>query len=275
MTQLDEEIPGTPLAARAPVRPDCPTFAELGARPETVDALAAAGITRSFAIQEYALPIALRGSRHDRPGPDRYRQDPRLRHPPAGAGRRPGEGADGSAQALVVVPTRELGLQVARDIAAAGSTRGVRVLPIYGGVAYEPQIDALNEGVEIVVGTPGRLLDLAGRRASSSSCAWKAYGRWCSTRPTGCSTSASSTTSRRSWRCCRTERQTMLFSATMPDPIVTLARRFLRQPVTIHAGHAADRRVAADQAGRLPHPLAQQGGDRRPHPAGRRAAASR
>jgi superfamily II DNA/RNA helicase len=50
------------LAARAPVRPDSPTFAELGARPETVAALAAVGITRAFAIQEYALPIALRGA---------------------------------------------------------------------------------------------------------------------------------------------------------------------------------------------------------------------
>ena len=72
----------------------------------------------------------------------------------------PSEGADGQPQALIVVPTRELGLQVARDLAAAGSTRGVRVLPIYGGVAYEPQVEALKKGVEILVGTPGRLLDL-------------------------------------------------------------------------------------------------------------------
>ena len=63
----------------------------------------------------------------------------------------PGEGADGSVQALVVVPTRELGLQVARDIAAAGKTRGIRVLPVYGGVAYEPQVEALKRGVEIIV----------------------------------------------------------------------------------------------------------------------------
>src|SRR6185369_10303945 len=73
----------------------------------------------------------------------------------------PSEGASGLAQALVVVPTRELGLQVARDLAAAGKTRGVRVLPVYGGVAYEPQIEALKRGVEIIVGTPGRLLDLS------------------------------------------------------------------------------------------------------------------
>ena len=69
------------------------------------------------------------------------------------------------------------------------------------------------------------------------------------------------------------DRQTMLFSATMPDPIVTLARRFLRQPVTIHAEHD-ETRVAADQAGRLPHAPDEQGRGRRAHPAVRERAAS-
>src|SRR3954469_2710180 len=150
-----------PALSRAPVRPDSPTFAELGVRAETVEALAAAGITRAFAIQEYAIPIALRGT-------------DLIGQAPTGTGKTLGfgipllerllsldEGADGLAQALVVVPTRELCLQVARDIAAAGKTRRIRVLPIYGGVAYDPQTDALTKGVEIVVGTPGRLLDLA------------------------------------------------------------------------------------------------------------------
>src|ERR671927_744176 len=150
-----------PALTRAPVRPDSPTFAELGVRAEPVEAPAAAGITRAFAIQEYAVPIALRGT-------DLIGQAPTGTGKTLGFGlplldrvTAPAEGADGTPQALVVVPTRELGLQVARDIAAAGATRGVRVLPIYGGVAYEPQVDALKKGVEILVGTPGRLLDLA------------------------------------------------------------------------------------------------------------------
>ncbi len=177
MTQI-EEIPGTPLAARAPVRPDSPTFEELGARPETVAALAAAGITRAFAIQEYALPIGLRGT-------DMIGQAPTGTGKTLGFGVplldrliSPEEGADGLPQALVVVPTRELGLQVARDIAAAGSTRGVRVLPVYGGVAYEPQVEALKRGVEIIVGTPGRLLDLArpAKGRKEPSCAWTGCG---------------------------------------------------------------------------------------------------
>src|SRR5262245_5088483 len=156
-----EETPGAELAARAPVRPDSPTFAELGARAETVAALAAVGITRAFAIQEYALPIALRGT-------DLIGQAPTGTGKTLGFGVplldrviAPDEGATGSPQALVVVPTRELGLQVARDRLTAGRTRGIRVLPVYGGVAYEPQIEALTRGVEIIVGTPGRLLDLS------------------------------------------------------------------------------------------------------------------
>src|SRR5213075_3525747 len=106
----------------------------LGARPETVAALEAVGITHSFAIQEYAIPIALRGT-------DLIGQAPTGTGKTLGFGvplldrvTAPSEGADGTPQALVVVPTRELGLQVARDIAAAGSMRGIRVLPIYGGV---------------------------------------------------------------------------------------------------------------------------------------------
>ena len=67
-------------------------------------------------------------------------------------------------QALVVVPTRELCVQVAKDLADAGAHLGVRVIAIYGGRAYEPQLAALRKGVDVVVGTPGRLLDLAEQR---------------------------------------------------------------------------------------------------------------
>src|SRR5690606_30213330 len=161
MTEINTTHAGDDVTTQAPVRPDSPTFADLGARPETVEALAAIGITRAFAIQEYALPIALRGT-------------DLIGQAPTGTGKTlsfgvpllervvaPDEGADGSPQALVVVPTRELGLQVARDIQTAGATRGVRVLPVYGGVAYEPQVEAVRRGVEVIVGTPGRLLDLA------------------------------------------------------------------------------------------------------------------
>lgn len=109
-----------------PIRPDSPTFEELGARAETVAALAAVGFTQTFAIQEYALPIALRGT-------DLIGQAPtgtgktlafgvplleHLRAPADGVddaetGESAAGSTDGAPQALVVVPTRELGLQVA------------------------------------------------------------------------------------------------------------------------------------------------------------------
>ncbi|MPZ26359.1 MAG: DEAD/DEAH box helicase [Micromonosporaceae bacterium] len=218
-----------------PIRPDSPTFAALGARAETVDALTAAGITQAFAIQEYAIPIAMRGT-------------DLIGQAPTGTGKTLGFGVplleqvlapgepdqpDPDPQALVVVPTRELGLQVARDLAAAGATRGVRVLPIYGGVAYEPQIAALRRGVEILVGTPGRLLDLARQKhlrlRRVRALVLDEADRMLDL---GFLDDVEKILSMLPER-----RQTMLFSATMPEPIVTLARRFLHAPVTVHATH--------------------------------------
>jgi superfamily II DNA/RNA helicase len=232
----DESHSAGPEAAtprRKPVRPDSPTFADLGARPETVEALAAVGITQAFAIQEYALPIAMRGS-------DLIGQAPTGTGKTLGFGvpllqqvRNRDEGADGTPQALVVVPTRELGLQVAKDLATAGATRQVRVLPIYGGVAYEPQIEALRQGVEILVGTPGRLLDLARqRRLKLGSIRALVLDEADRMLDLGFLEDVE-----RILAMLPEQRQTMLFSATMPDPIVALARRFLRAPVTVHATH--------------------------------------
>ncbi|MFF5080314.1 DEAD/DEAH box helicase [Actinoplanes sp. NPDC000266] len=237
MTDIESTEPAlVPVTDRAPVRVDSPTFAELGVRAETVEALAKAGITRAFAIQEYALPIALRGT-------DLIGQAPTGTGKTLGFGlpilermTAPSEGADGKPQALVVVPTRELGLQVARDLAAAGSTRGVRVLPIYGGVAYEPQVEALKKGVEILVGTPGRLLDLAKQKqlklTSIKALVLDEADRMLDL--------GFLEDVEKILAMLPEQRQTMLFSATMPDPIVALSRRFLHHPVTIHAGHTAD-----------------------------------
>ncbi|XNL27474.1 DEAD/DEAH box helicase [Longispora sp. K20-0274] len=210
-----------------------PTFAELGVRAETVESLAAVGITRAFAIQEYALPIAMRGGDV-------------IGQAPTGTGKTLGfgipilertlsesEGADGAPQALIVVPTRELNVQVARDLAAAGKVRGIRVLAVYGGVAYEPQVDALAKGVDIVVGTPGRLMDLAKQKKLNlgkvRSLVLDEADRMLDLGFLEDVTKILAMLPE--------QRQTMLFSATMPDPIVALSRRFLKNPVTIHAGH--------------------------------------
>ncbi|MEU4239563.1 DEAD/DEAH box helicase [Actinoplanes sp. NPDC026619] len=237
MTDIENSEPAlVPVINRAPVRPDSPTFAELGVRAETVEALATAGITRAFAIQEYALPIALRGT-------DLIGQAPTGTGKTLGFGLpllervlAPSEGADGKPQALIVVPTRELGLQVARDLAAAGSTRGVRVLPIYGGVAYEPQVDVLKKGVEILVGTPGRLLDLAKQKQLNL----KSIKALVLDEADRMLDLGFLDDVEKILAMLPDQRQTMLFSATMPDPIVALSRRFLHNPVTIHAGHTSE-----------------------------------
>ncbi|MEV6366747.1 DEAD/DEAH box helicase [Micromonospora musae] len=234
MSEFTQDSTGSRVPT--PTTPAAPTFAELGARQETVDALAAGGITNAFAIQQYALPIAMRGT-------DLIGQAPTGTGKTLGFGVpllervfAPGEGGDGTPQALVVVPTRELGLQVAKDLAMAGSTRGVRVLPIYGGVAYEPQIETLRKGVEILVGTPGRLLDLAKQK----------HLRLDRVRALVLDEADRMLDLgflddvEKILAMLPDDRQTMLFSATMPDPIVTLSRRFLRHPVTIHAGHTAE-----------------------------------
>src|SRR5688572_17865906 len=70
-------------------------------------------------------------------------------------------------QALILAPTRELAIQVSREITAIGKHKGVVVEPIYGGAPIGKQINALREGVHIVVGTPGRVLDHIGRRTLS------------------------------------------------------------------------------------------------------------
>jgi superfamily II DNA/RNA helicase len=235
MTELMQPA-GDALVPDAPTRSDSPTFAELGARPETVEALAAAGIDHAFAIQEYAIPIAMRGT-------DLIGQAPTGTGKTLGFGVpllervfAPGEGSDGVPQALVVVPTRELGLQVAKDLAAAGRTRGIRVLPIYGGVAYEPQIDALKSGVEILVGTPGRLLDLAKQKQLRLD---RVHALVLDEADRMLDLGFLDDVEK-ILAMLPDDRQTMLFSATMPDPIVALSRRFLRHPVTIHAGHTAE-----------------------------------
>ncbi len=223
----------TTTPTHTPTRPDAPTFADLGVRPETVAALAEVGITQAFAIQEYALPIALRGADLIGQAPTGTGKTLAFGIPLLERVLAPGEGGDGTPQALVVVPTRELGLQVAKDLATAGGTRGVRVLPIYGGVPYEPQVESLRQGVEILVGTPGRLLDLA-RQGHLRLDRVRALVLDEADRmlDLGFLDDVESILSM-----LPDARQTMLFSATMPEPIVALSRRFLRSPVTVHAGH--------------------------------------
>ncbi|WP_369821665.1 DEAD/DEAH box helicase [Pseudonocardia sp. EC080610-09] len=223
-----------------------PTFAELGVRPEIVSALAENDIVRTFAIQELTLPLALDGEDvigQARTGtgktlgfgvPMLQRITPPGEQPAATA---EGEAADRTKdvpQALVVVPTRELCVQVARDIAAAGKNLGVRVVAIYGGRAYEPQLEALRKGVDVIVGTPGRLLDLAEQRhLVLGRVKALVLDEADEMLDLGFLPDVE-----RILRMLPEQRHTMLFSATMPGPIVQLSRAFLTRPTHIRAEEA-------------------------------------
>ncbi|NEK85336.1 DEAD/DEAH box helicase [Blastococcus saxobsidens] len=206
-------------------------FSDFDVHPDIVAALAEAGIHRTFAIQELTLPLALAGN--DLIGQARTGTGKTLGFgvPMLQRVTPPAEGGDGVPQALVVVPTRELCVQVARDLGAAGTKRGIRVQAIYGGRAFEPQIESLRTGVEVVVGTPGRLLDLA-QRGDLILGKVKALvlDEADEMLDLGFLPDIE-----RILAMVPEKRQTMLFSATMPGPIVTLSRTFMTQPTHIRA----------------------------------------
>ncbi len=130
----------------------------------------------------------------------------------------------------MVVPTRELAIQVAEDMRTAAANTDVNVVTLYGGRAYEPQIEALAT-VDVVVGTPGRLLDLARQRQLDLSVVdVLVLDEADRMLDLGFLPDVEAIL-----RLTPAHRQTMLFSATMPSEIVTLARRHLYRPTHIRA----------------------------------------
>ncbi|WP_223837864.1 DEAD/DEAH box helicase [Streptomyces venezuelae] len=147
------------------------------------------------------------------------------------AGRAKPEQLTDAPQALVVVPTRELCTQVTNDLLTAGKVRNVRVLAIYGGRAYEPQVEALKKGVDVIVGTPGRLLDLAGqRKLDLSHVKALVLDEADEMLDLGFLPDVEKIIN-----FLPPKRQTMLFSATMPGAVIGLARRYMSQPTHIRA----------------------------------------
>ncbi|WKR22332.1 DEAD/DEAH box helicase [Actinomyces israelii] len=218
------------------------TFADLGVEPELCQALAEHGITRPFPIQALALPVALEGQDiigqaktgtgktlgfalpllMDTlgPGEEGWEEDP----------------ASGSPQALIVLPTRELAKQVAEELSMAAARRTVRIVQVYGGRAYEPQIEALQRGAEVVVGTPGRLIDLMDRGVLDlTHVTTVVLDEADEMLDLGFLPDVEKILART-----RTDRQTMLFSATMPGAVVALARRYMTKPTHIRAQDPGD-----------------------------------
>jgi superfamily II DNA/RNA helicase len=205
------------------------TFIELGVSEEVAETLASHGIVSPFPIQTLAIPLAMKG--HDLIGQARTGTGKTMAFTlPLLHTVTPGQ-ADGKPQALVVVPTRELASQVARDVELAVGPRAMRVMVIYGGRAYEPQLEALRRGVDIVVGTPGRLLDLAKQKALDlSGIKSLVLDEADEMLDLGFLPDVERIVSQ-----LPAARQTMLFSATMPGAVVTLARRYLRHPTHVRA----------------------------------------
>ncbi|MEV2244090.1 DEAD/DEAH box helicase [Streptomyces sp. NPDC049970] len=193
-----------------------------------------------FPIQEMTLPVALSGS--DVIGQAKTGTGKTLGFGlpllervtvPADveAGRAAPDKLTDAPQALIVVPTRELCQQVTNDLLTAGKVRNVRVLAIYGGRAYEPQVEALKKGVDVVVGTPGRLLDLAGqRKLDLSHIRVLVLDEADEMLDLGFLPDVE-----RILTMLPAKRQTMLFSATMPGAVISLARRYMSQPTHINA----------------------------------------
>ncbi|WP_322759615.1 DEAD/DEAH box helicase [Frankia sp. Cr2] len=217
-------------------------FADLGVREEIVEALRDQGIISPFPIQELTLPLALAGS--DLIGQARTGTGKTLAFaiPLVQTVTNRSEGAAGRPQALVVVPTRELCVQVATDIGRAGARRGLRVLSVYGGRAYEPQLADLRSGVDIVVGTPGRLLDLARQNALVlTAVRMLVLDEADEMLDLGFLPDVERILAQ-----IPDIRQTLLFSATMPGPVVSLARRFMRRPVHVTAERPDEGRTVPD-----------------------------
>ncbi|GAA5087499.1 DEAD/DEAH box helicase [Nocardia iowensis] len=242
-----EQEPGvaeTLLTAELDATHTAPTFAELGVRDEIVRALNEIGIERTFAIQELTLPLALAGE--DLIGQARTGMGktfgfgvPLLhRIATADTGTTP---LDGTPRALIIVPTRELCIQVTSDLENAGKylknhQGALKVASIYGGRPYESQIAALRNGVDVVVGTPGRLLDLA----NQNHLILGKIGVLVLDEADEMLDLGFLPDIERILTMVPDKRQTMLFSATMPGPIITLARTFLSRPTHIRAEEPHD-----------------------------------
>ena len=215
------------------------TFKDLGIDSDISEALEARGITSPFPIQEQAIPLALTG------------QDI-IGQAKTGTGKTLGFGLpliqslgkdpSHGAKALVVVPTRELAIQVAEDLKLACSNRSTTVAAIYGGKAYEGQVAEIDAGAQIIVGTPGRLIDLSKqKKLDLTSIQFMVLDEADEMLDLGFLPDVE-----RLFAYTPENRQTMLFSATMPGAIVSLARKYQNKPVHIRVNDPDEGLTKAD-----------------------------
>lgn len=200
------------------------TFAELGIAPDLIQVLNDTGITDPFPVQTLTIPDALAG--RDVTGKAQTGSGktlafglPMIERTTTARPRRP--------HALVIVPTRELANQVAEELTPLAAARGLWLSAIYGGVSMPMQIQALREGVDIVIATPGRLNDLVERREISlRSVSFIVIDEADLMADMGFLPQVE-----RILRQTRGNPQTLLFSATLDGAVGTLVDRYQHDPV--------------------------------------------
>ena len=197
-------------------------FSQLNLKPELLQAISDEGYTEPTSIQEEIIPLMLAnrdviGQAQTGTGKTAAFALPMLQN------LEPGQG---HVQGLVLAPTRELAMQVSKAMYAYGQHTGVRVLAVYGGTPYGRQISRLNKGVDIVVGTPGRLLDHIKRGTLDlSRVRTVVLDEADEMLSMGFVEDIESILDETP-----ADRQTSLFSATMPEPIRKLADKYLNNP---------------------------------------------
>ncbi|WP_279789450.1 DEAD/DEAH box helicase [Rothia sp. RSM407] len=218
------------------------SFADFGVRQDISDALAAVGITSPFPIQELTLPVALSGQ--DIIGQAKTGTGKTLGFGLPTIQRvvgRDDEGWDdleypGAPQALILVPTRELAIQVGEDLAIAAKLRNARIATLYGGVPIEPQAELLRRGLEVAVGTPGRIIDLYQQGfLNLKQVKIVVLDEADEMLDLGFQPSVEKILSY-----LPEDRQSMLFSATMPGPVIAMARQYMTKPMRISAASPED-----------------------------------
>jgi len=216
-------------------------FETLGLAPELTGALARAGLTTPTPIQTQAIPLALAG--HDVMGLAQTGTGktlafglPLVAHLLA----QPGKPAPKTAKALILAPTRELANQISDSLRVLTDTTRLRVATVVGGQSINRQIGVLNRGTDILVATPGRLIDLMDRRAVDLG----TVGHLVLDEADQMLDLGFIHALRKIAPRLGTPRQTMLFSATMPKQMEEISRTYLTDPRRVQVappGKAADK----------------------------------
>ncbi|WP_329110392.1 DEAD/DEAH box helicase [Micromonospora sp. NBC_01699] len=209
------------------------TFADLGLRAELLGALSALGYEEPTAIQRETIPPLLAG--RDLLGQAATGTGKTAAFALPLLHRMPADRRSGDPVALVLVPTRELAVQVSEAVHRYGRELGVRVLPIYGGQPIGRQLRVLDSGVDVVVATPGRALDhIARGTLRLGQLVTVVLDEADEMLDMGFAEDIEAILAQTP-----EQRQTVLFSATMPSRIDGMARQHLRTPVRIEIGRAS------------------------------------